>query len=157
MQTYPDYVESDVEWIGKVPASWEVRRISSVAALVNGGTPSTNRLDYWSGDILWVTRDDLGKLKGRFVSDSAAPNNGGRLQVLWSYYDPADSLAVSTRAPIGHLGSCDQRAASTKAVGYLYRVAPFGANTCTFALARGGSHLHPSDREAPFKSYRVPN
>ena len=61
-QPYPAYKPSGVPWLGDVPAHWEVRRLRSVADVINGATPSTNVPDYWDGHILWVTPDDLGRL-----------------------------------------------------------------------------------------------
>ena len=40
--SYPAYKPSGVAWIGDVPAHWEVRRLRSVADVINGATPSTN-------------------------------------------------------------------------------------------------------------------
>jgi len=51
--------DSGVEWLGEIPAHWEVRRLKFMAAFFSGGTPSKENLDYWSGDIPWVSPKDM--------------------------------------------------------------------------------------------------
>lgn len=101
---YPAYRPSSVEWLADVPTHWEVRRLRVVARIVNGATPSTNMSAYWDGDVIWLTPEDLGRLSTRYVERGAR-------QITLEGYDscgtnlaPAGSLAISTRAPIGHLG-----------------------------------------------------
>lgn len=93
-----------MEWLADVPTHWEVRRLRAVARIVNGATPSTNMSAYWDGDVIWLTPEDLGRLSTRYVERGAR-------QITLKGYDscgtnlaPAGSLAISTRAPIGHLG-----------------------------------------------------
>ena len=39
---------------------WEQRKLGDVADIVGGGTPSTNKADYWDGDIDWYTPAEIG-------------------------------------------------------------------------------------------------
>ena len=85
-----------------LPLHWDIRRLKSVARIVNGGTPSSTVPEYWDGNIIWLTPDDLGKLNTPYV-------NTGSRSITQKGYDscstamaPAGSIAVSTRAPIGH-------------------------------------------------------
>ena len=48
-QPYPAYKASGVEWLGKVPEHWEVRRVGSFSRVGNGSTPSRSNPAYWSG------------------------------------------------------------------------------------------------------------
>ena len=41
LKPYPDYKDSGVEWLGNVPAHWQVRRLKNVAGLVMGQSPSS--------------------------------------------------------------------------------------------------------------------
>ena len=103
-QPYPAYKPSGVEWLGNVPAHWEIRRLGSIAAVINGATPSTSVSEYWDGHILWVTPDDLGKLNNRYIADSARRITEEGYEACGTTMAPASSIALSTRAPIGHLG-----------------------------------------------------
>lgn len=45
---------------GKIPSSWKVKRIKSIADRIgSGGTPNTDNQDYFGGQIPWVKTDDL--------------------------------------------------------------------------------------------------
>ena len=39
LKPYPAYKPSGVEWLGEVPAHWEVRRLKYVVTLVMGQSP----------------------------------------------------------------------------------------------------------------------
>jgi type I restriction enzyme, S subunit len=58
-KSYPAYKDSGVEWLGKIPEHWEVKRLKFVAKIFGGGTPSKENLDFWSGDIPWVSPKDM--------------------------------------------------------------------------------------------------
>ncbi len=58
-QPYPAYKDSSVEWLGKVPAHWDIQRLCQCASIVGGMTPSMNNQAYWNGSIPWVTPKDM--------------------------------------------------------------------------------------------------
>lgn len=51
--------DSGVEWLGEVPEHWEMRRVKDVCSITGGGTPSRENLQYWGGDIPWVSPKDV--------------------------------------------------------------------------------------------------
>ncbi|WP_311950671.1 restriction endonuclease subunit S [Halomonas piscis] len=51
--------DSGVEWLGDVPAHWEVVKLSYLAKSRGGGTPPKDELQYWNGNIPWVTPKDM--------------------------------------------------------------------------------------------------
>ena len=104
LHSYPVYRPSGVPWLGAVPEHWEVRRVGMLAQILNGATPSTSNASYWDGDIVWITPDDLGKLNCRYVTGSARRITEEGYRACGTNLAPAGSIAISTRAPIGHLG-----------------------------------------------------
>ncbi len=40
--------------------AWEQRKVSEVAEIIGGGTPSTNNSEYWDGDIDWYAPAEIG-------------------------------------------------------------------------------------------------
>ena len=46
-KSYPAYKDSGVEWLGDIPAHWEVQRTKYVALLRSGHTPSRLHPEYW--------------------------------------------------------------------------------------------------------------
>jgi|SRR3989344_4659455 len=58
-QKYQDYKDSSIDWIGKIPKSWEIKKIKNFAQYEIGGTPPREKQDYFEGDNLWVSIADL--------------------------------------------------------------------------------------------------
>lgn len=61
--------DSGIEWLGEIPAHWEVVRIKHVCDLESGHTPSRSEPAYWIDDecvIPWVSLNDTKTMK---VSD----------------------------------------------------------------------------------------
>jgi len=57
--------DSGVEWIGEIPKGWGLTKIKYEFIISGGGTPSKDNLDYWNGDIPWVSPKDM---KSKFIS-----------------------------------------------------------------------------------------
>ncbi len=104
LKPYPAYKDSGMSWLGEVPAHWEVRRVRSIAQIINGATPASNRAEYWEGDIIWLTPEDLGQLTSRYVDKSARRITNEGYHACGTTLAPLGSLVISTRAPIGHIG-----------------------------------------------------
>jgi type I restriction enzyme S subunit len=47
---------SGIEWLGEMPAHWEVRKLGRVARVFNGTTPSRGQARYWEGGTIpWLS------------------------------------------------------------------------------------------------------
>ena len=66
--------DSGVEWIGEVPAHWEVKRMKFACRLESGHTPSRSEPSYWIEEectIPWVSLNDTQTLKANdYISDT---------------------------------------------------------------------------------------
>lgn len=64
---------SGIEWLGDVPAHWEVSKMKWVAEMQSGHTPDKKIPAYWeNGDISWVSLNDTGYLKDNdYISETA--------------------------------------------------------------------------------------
>jgi type I restriction enzyme S subunit len=100
---YPAYKDSGVEWLGEIPAGWEVKGLKRVFRVVNGSTPASAEPAFWDGDIPWVTPEDLGDLRGAVIHETRRSITRDGYQSCGTTLVPAGSLVLSTRAPIGHL------------------------------------------------------
>ena len=103
LEPYPAYRESGVPWLGEVPTHWEVRRIRSIASMLNGATPSSNNADNWGGEITWITPQDLGANSNRYIKASARQITQVGYESCAATIAGNGALAISTRAPIGHV------------------------------------------------------
>jgi type I restriction enzyme S subunit len=93
-----------IEWLGEIPEHWEVRKLKYFSEIVNGSTPKSGIREYWDGDIVWLTPDDLGKLNGKRINDSTRKITEQGLNSCGTTITPPNSIILSTRAPIGHIG-----------------------------------------------------
>ncbi|MBU1330261.1 MAG: restriction endonuclease subunit S [Gammaproteobacteria bacterium] len=59
--------DSGVEWLGEVPAHWDVRKLKNLVSVRGGSTPSKEVERYWEGDIPWVSPKDM---KSERISNS---------------------------------------------------------------------------------------
>ena len=99
---YSQYKDSGVEWLGEIPAHWEVRRLKFVTHTVAGQSPPsvavTDRMDGTDGLPFLQGNAEFGPLspKPQKVCDSA-PKRA----------EPGDIL-LSVRAPVGAMNVADQ-------------------------------------------------
>ncbi|MGB7644506.1 MAG: restriction endonuclease subunit S [Pseudomonas fluorescens] len=56
---------------GVIPEDWECARISDVAKLESGHTPSKREASYWNGSIPWVSLFDTEGLQGKEIFETA--------------------------------------------------------------------------------------
>ncbi|OXG03669.1 type I restriction enzyme S subunit [Flavobacterium araucananum] len=54
--------------VGLIPNDWEVKKISEITKTTAGGTPSTQKKEYWGGEIKWMSSGELNLKK---ISDVA--------------------------------------------------------------------------------------
>ena len=94
--------DSGVEWLGEIPAHWEVKRIKWVARMESGHTPDKKVEDYWDGDVPWVSLNDTQHLRDHdSIGDTAFYTNERGLENSSARLLPARSVLFSRDATIG--------------------------------------------------------
>lgn len=92
--------DSGIEWLGEIPEEWEVRALKTIFRIFSGTTPKSDIIEYWDGDVNWVTPAD-------FKTEDVYVENGKRNISENGFSDcsleliPINSLIFSKRAPIG--------------------------------------------------------
>ena len=99
MKRYKTYKDSGVEWIGEIPAHWNLTEVKRIGSVYNGATPSSSVEEYWNGEIIWVTPTDINGQKeidqsSRRITEEGYNSCGTKLV-------PENSIIVTCRAPIG--------------------------------------------------------
>ena len=94
---------SGVEWLGDVPAHWDIKHSNQIFKIHNGATPKTSEPDYWGDEIVWFTPKDLGDNQNKEISTSQKMITKEGYENCGVSLAPAKSIALSKRAPIGHL------------------------------------------------------
>ena len=74
-----------------VPQGWEWVRLSDVAQLRTGHTPSRRRPEYWTGDIPWISVTDASEHDGEVITDTMQHISSSGLE-----NSAADMLPVGT-------------------------------------------------------------
>ncbi len=46
--------------------SWQKFKVKDFSEIIGGGTPSTNNLAFWDGEVSWITPKDLSNYTNRF-------------------------------------------------------------------------------------------
>lgn len=100
---YPEYKDSGVEWLGEVPAHWDLLPIKANFCVIGGSTPKSDVEAYWDGEIIWVTPADLSKLSSLEISESQRRITEQGLNSCGTNIVPTGAIILSTRAPIGSL------------------------------------------------------
>jgi len=60
MSHYEKYKPSGIDWIGRVPENWQIRRLKEIANVETGNTPSMSNPDFYSEDGMpWIKPDNL--------------------------------------------------------------------------------------------------
>lgn len=104
-----EYKDSGVEWIGKIPKHWEIKKLKYlVKHIIGGGTPSSSTQHYWADNInngfMWVSIADITKSSfiqdtDRYISKQGLNNSSARLvkpySILYSIYASLGKVAYS--------------------------------------------------------------
>lgn len=92
--------DSGIEWIGEIPEGWEVKRIKHMFHVTSGSTPKSDNLDYWDGDIIWITPADY-KTLDKYIEKGSRNITQLGLQSCSTTLVPSGSIIFSNRASIG--------------------------------------------------------
>jgi type I restriction enzyme S subunit len=95
--------DSGAEWVGVIPAHWEVRKIKDVSKLESGHTPSKQFPEYWENcEIPWVSLNDSKYLAANdYISDTAVKINELGLANSSARVLPSQTVVFTRDATIG--------------------------------------------------------
>lgn len=100
---YPKYKDSGVEWLGRVPEHWEIKKILYWISGYGSGTTPSLETDYTDDGIPWVTTSELREntiIKTEKCVTSSALSSYSALKV-----HPLGSLVIAMYgATVGRLG-----------------------------------------------------
>ena len=87
---------------------WKKIKISDIAEVIGGGTPSTKQSEYWGNDIPWLTPKDLSGYNKRYISNGERNISNEGLKNSSARMLPVGSILLTSRAPIGYLAIAEQ-------------------------------------------------
>ena len=81
--------------------TWASVPLADVAEIVSGATPRTGEERFWGGDILWTTPKDISDLDTAYLDRPPRTITEEGLKSCAASLLPAESVLLSSRAPIG--------------------------------------------------------
>ena len=97
--------DSGVEWLGEVPAHWEIKRTKFAAKLRSGHTPSRQKPEYWKGcTIPWFGLADIWQIRDgqvEYVQETAEKINEIGLANSAARLLPEGTVILSRTASVG--------------------------------------------------------
>jgi len=78
--------------------NWQIKKLKEVCEIIGGGTPETNRAEYWNGNVQWFTPTEI---KSNFVSRSERTISELGLKNSSAKLLPKGTILLTTRATIG--------------------------------------------------------
>jgi type I restriction enzyme, S subunit len=86
-----------------LPRGWAWARLSELAELGTGHTPSRKHPEYWNGDIPWIGIRDAGRHHGGIIMDTAQHVNALGLANSAARLLPANTVCLSRTASVGYV------------------------------------------------------
>lgn len=91
-------------YYGKLPTSWLLCHLTDIGFVTGGGTPDTCvQMFYEKGTIDWITPAIMAAFSGAFAYESPKKITNIGLNNSSAKLIDADSLTISSRAPIGYV------------------------------------------------------
>lgn len=85
--------------LGLLPQSWEVIKLQDATiSMIGGGTPSTNKPEYWDGEILWLTSACI---TGLYIDRGQKNITKLGLENSSTHLIPKGNLIIGTRVGVG--------------------------------------------------------
>ncbi|AEF84230.1 restriction modification system DNA specificity domain protein [Treponema primitia ZAS-2] len=83
-------------------SKWEVKRVSEIVDIINGGTPKTEVSDYWNGGIYWLSVNDFsGDSRWVYKSEKTITDKG--LENSATNLLEKGDIIISARGTVGEI------------------------------------------------------
>lgn len=83
------------------PRGWSWRKLTDLARLESGHTPSRLRPDWWGGDISWLSLTEIRALDGKWVDETTLRTNSEGIANSAARVLPRGTVCLSRTASVG--------------------------------------------------------
>jgi restriction endonuclease S subunit len=83
------------------PVGWRWRKLSDLARLESGHTPSRSRPDWWGGDVSWISLTEIRALDGQWVESTQSRTNASGIANSAARILPRGTVCYSRTASVG--------------------------------------------------------
>ncbi len=87
----------------KAPVNWKWRKLTELARLESGHTPSRNHSEWWGGSIPWLSLADIRSLDGKIAYETAEYTNEQGIANSSARILPVETVALSRTASVGYV------------------------------------------------------
>ena len=98
---FPDsFEDSD---LGEIPKGWEIKSFAATVEIIGGGTPKTNVLEYWDGEIPWFSVADAPRETDVWVVETEKSITQTGVENSSTRILPEGSTTISARGTVGKI------------------------------------------------------
>src|SRR4051794_37140210 len=83
------------------PVGWQWKKLTSIARLESGHTPSRARKDWWGGPISWISLTEIRALDGQWVASTQIKTNEAGIANSAARILPRGTVCLSRTASVG--------------------------------------------------------
>jgi type I restriction enzyme S subunit len=94
--------------------SIQQKQLRHAFTVICGATPDSGKAEYWDGDILWVTPEDVSSTLGYWLDNTARKITQSGYESCAATLAAAGSIVLTKRAPIGQLAILAKEACSNQ-------------------------------------------
>lgn len=84
-----------------LPTGWKWSKLTDIARLESGHTPSRSRPDWWSGDVSWISLTEIRALDGQWVESTQLRTNEAGIANSAARILPRGTVCLSRTASVG--------------------------------------------------------
>jgi restriction endonuclease S subunit len=99
---------------GVAPSGWQWRKLTTLARLESGHTPSRSRPDWWGGEISWVSLTEIRGLDGTWVESTRIRTNETGIANSSARLLPPGTVCFSRTASVGFVTILAARMATSQ-------------------------------------------
>jgi len=125
---------SNIEWLGKIPADWTVKKVKESFQFSVGFTPDTSKPSYFfPEDYIWANISDL---KSKYISSSAQGISKSYIELSKKEIIPKGSLLYSFKLSVGKVSITTEKLYTNEAIFAIYPDSKIDVNYFYYSLPK---------------------
>jgi type I restriction enzyme S subunit len=96
------------------PSGWRWHKLTDIARLESGHTPSRSRPDWWGGDVSWISLTEIRALDGQWVESTQLRTNEAGIANSAARILPRGTVCYSRTASVGFVAIMAQPMATSQ-------------------------------------------
>lgn len=96
------------------PSGWRWHKLTDIARLESGHTPSRSRPDWWGGDVSWISLTEIRALDGQWVEGTQLRTNEAGIANSSARILPRGTVCYSRTASVGFVAIMAQPMATSQ-------------------------------------------